>query len=91
MPQCPIMPFSSHVVVAGFASIGRNTFIGINSTISDFVNIGADNFIGAACVITKDTQAGEVYRQVPTPKSTVGSLRFCKVGSDEMDKAGSSL
>jgi sugar O-acyltransferase (sialic acid O-acetyltransferase NeuD family) len=52
---------SSHVVVSGHCIINSNSFIGVNSTLGHNVEIGSENIIGAGCIITKNTDAGEVY------------------------------
>lgn len=52
---------SSHVVVSGHCMIRSNTFIGVNATIGHQVEVGKENIIGAGSIITKSTNAGEVW------------------------------
>jgi sugar O-acyltransferase (sialic acid O-acetyltransferase NeuD family) len=52
---------SSHVVISGLCRIGRNSFLGVNSTIRDGVKLGGYNTLGAAALIVKDTPEGCVY------------------------------
>jgi len=72
---------ASQVVVSGHCRVGRNSFIGVNATIADGVTLAEDNWIGPNALITKDTEAGALYRTESTPKSAVGSLRFFRVSA----------
>lgn len=51
---------SSHVVIAGNCSIGQRCFLGINSTVKDFVKIEDDSFIGMGANVTQDLSEGSV-------------------------------
>ncbi len=43
------------------ASIGNNSFVGLNSVIKPGTKIGNQNIIGMGCNITRNTNDGEVY------------------------------
>jgi len=49
---------SSHVVISGHCNIGKRCFLGVNSTLKDFLTIGDDCFIGMSSNITKDLSNG---------------------------------
>ncbi len=51
---------SSHVVISGHVSIGQRSFLGVNSTIRDFVNIGPETFVAMGAAVTRDTDEGSV-------------------------------
>ena len=59
---------SSHVVISGLCCIGKNSFIGVNSTIKDGVKIGPYNTLGAAALVLKDTPSDSVYVGVRATK-----------------------
>lgn len=51
---------SSHVVISGHATIGAMCFLGVNSTIRDFVTIGAETFVAMGASVTRDVAPGSV-------------------------------
>jgi len=51
---------SSHVVISGHVEIGKRCFIGVNSTVRDFVKVGNDSFIGMGALVTRDLLDGSV-------------------------------
>ncbi len=53
---------TSHVVLAGWTTIGAYSFIGINATIKDKTKIAERCLIGAGALITKNTKAGCIYK-----------------------------
>lgn len=67
---------ASHVVVSGGVVVGPYCFLGVNSTIRDHVTIAQECVIGAGCLITKDTQAREVYIGEASKPSRVPSNRL---------------
>lgn len=69
---------SSHVVISGLSTIKQNCFIGVNSTIGHEITIEKDNFIGAGCLITKSTEAKNVFISKNTEKFRIDSERFMK-------------
>jgi len=52
---------TSHVVISGFCTIGRGSFLGVNSTFADKLNVGHDCVVGAGAVVVKDTEPRKVY------------------------------
>lgn len=74
---------SSHVVVSGYCHIGENCFLGVNSTIADKIHIAKDCLIGAATLITKNTQAGKIYKGNPAVAAEVSCLRYFKIAEPE--------
>lgn len=64
---------SSHVVVSGLCRIGRGSFLGVNSAISNQTAIARDNIIGMGAVITKDTEPEKLY--VGNPARALGKAR----------------
>jgi sugar O-acyltransferase (sialic acid O-acetyltransferase NeuD family) len=47
---------SSHVVISGGCTIGRNSFLGVNATLRDHVRIGPYTVLGAGALVVKDTE-----------------------------------
>lgn len=52
---------SSHVVISGFCRIGKNSFLGVNSSFNDEVNFGDDGVTGNGTVIVRNTEKGKIY------------------------------
>jgi sugar O-acyltransferase (sialic acid O-acetyltransferase NeuD family) len=52
---------TSHVVVAGHARVGRNSFLGINATLRDAIKIAPETLVGAGAVVMADTVEKGVY------------------------------
>lgn len=50
---------SSHVCISGHVKIGQRCFLGVNSTVADFVNIGDDCFVGMSAGVTKNLNDGD--------------------------------
>lgn len=51
---------SSHVVISGHVVIGERSFLGVNSTIKDFVSIGPETFVTMGALVVKNTEGGDV-------------------------------
>lgn len=51
---------SSQVVISGHVTVGRRTFIGVNSAIKDFCKIGSDCFISMGSNVTSNLNSGSV-------------------------------
>lgn len=68
---------SSHVVVSGFCTIGRNSFLGVNCTLREKLTVAPYTLIGAGAVVMKDTVERGVYL---APRSVMYKKR-----SDEID------
>lgn len=61
----PYCFFSDGVVVVGHANIGRNSFVGLNSTIKSNCRIGNYNIIGSGANVIHDTEDYCVARGNP--------------------------
>lgn len=70
---------SSHVVISGFCSVGRNSFLGVNASVANNVVIAKDNWIGPGCVISKNTEAGQLFRPQEPELAKLTTYRFFKV------------
>jgi sugar O-acyltransferase (sialic acid O-acetyltransferase NeuD family) len=71
---------SSNIVLSGEVTVGAGSFLGLNSTVSNFVRIGPRSYIGANTLIVKDTPADSVYVTQGTPQlANIDSLRFLQM------------
>jgi sugar O-acyltransferase (sialic acid O-acetyltransferase NeuD family) len=71
---------SSHVCIAGFATIGSRSFLGVNATVIDYVNVAEDCFVTAGAVINRETQSNGIYSGNPaTVNQRVSALKYFKV------------
>jgi len=71
---------SSHVVLSGEVTVGANSFLGVNSTISNYVKVGARSYIGANTLIAQNTPEDSVYVTKGTEKvEHIDSLRFLQL------------
>jgi len=64
---------ASQVVISGSCKIGKNTFVGVNATFHDSLVIAEECLIGAGAIITKNTNAKEVFAPAatkPFPKNS---------------------
>lgn len=52
----PYCFFSDEVTVGGHARIGRNSFLGLNTTIKSNLKLGTHNIVGCAANVLKDTE-----------------------------------
>ncbi|MES2628606.1 MAG: acetyltransferase [Bacteroidota bacterium] len=52
---------SSHVVISGFCTIGRNSFLGVNSSFNDEIKFGRYGVTGNGTIIVKNTEEGGIY------------------------------
>ena len=75
---------SSHVVISGYCEIGSYTFMGVNSTVRDYTKIAPDCVVGAAAVIAKDTEPGNVY--VGNPARQTGRSSYETFGLSEAER-----
>jgi sugar O-acyltransferase (sialic acid O-acetyltransferase NeuD family) len=70
---------ASQVVISGFCTIGRNTFMGVNATLGNNVTVGEDNWIGPGVLLTRNTAANALYKAEEPPPARVGARRFFKI------------
>ena len=57
--------FTSHVVMSGHCKIGRNSWLGVNSTLRDGLNIGESTLIAMGSLVTRDTEKDGFYMGTP--------------------------
>lgn len=65
--------FTSHVVMSGHCVIESYCFLGVNSTIRDYMTLAEGTLVGMAAAITKSTEAWGVYMGNPAEKKAVPS------------------
>jgi sugar O-acyltransferase (sialic acid O-acetyltransferase NeuD family) len=70
---------SSHVVISGFCKIGKNSFIGVNSTFNDSVSIGKDVIVGSGSLVVKSFPDGVLLTGSPAKISTKTSYEAFNV------------
>ena len=51
---------SSHVCISGHTDIGTHCFLGVNSTLRDFVKVGNHVFVAMGAMVTRDIAEGSV-------------------------------
>lgn len=61
--------FAPSVAMAGYVTVGKNCFFGVNSTIRNKVSISDYTLVGAGCYVSKDTEPYSV--QVPVRSVTL--------------------
>jgi acetyltransferase-like isoleucine patch superfamily enzyme len=71
---------SSHVVLSGEVTIGQNSFLGVNATVSNYVHVGQRCYVGANTLITQDTPCDSVYVTKGASRlEQLESLRFLEL------------
>ncbi len=63
----------------GGVEIGEQCFIGVNSTLRDYIKVGEKCVIGAGALLLSDAEAGGVYVGATTERSKVPSKRLRKL------------
>lgn len=66
--------FTSHIVMSGHCHIKERAWIGVNSTIRDFVTIGEECLIAMGSLITKSTEDYSFYLGTPAKKQLKKSI-----------------
>jgi sugar O-acyltransferase (sialic acid O-acetyltransferase NeuD family) len=69
---------ASHVVISGFCTIGRGSYMGVNSTVANNLAIAEDCVVGAGAVVVRDTEPRQVY--VGSPAKPTGKDSFAAFG-----------
>lgn len=59
---------TSHVVVSGMCTIGKYSYVGVNSSFKDNLNIAENTIIGMASCVTKNTDPYNIYIGSPAKK-----------------------
>lgn len=67
---------SSHVVVSGNVSIGRQCFLGVNSTLVDGISLGEKTYVAAGAVVTHDTMEKSLIHPATASKEILGGASF---------------
>ena len=62
--------FTSHVVMSGHCHIKERSWLGVNSTIRDYVTVGEESLIAMGSLVTKNTESGGFYMGVPAKKQS---------------------
>lgn len=75
---------SSHVVISGFCKIGRNSFLGVNTSLNDGIIFSKNSVTGNGTVVVKNTEPGLVYIGNPA-KAIKTSYEAFNVLENEMD------
>lgn len=70
---------ASHAVVSGCCRVGAGSFLGVNATLANNVTLGRDNWIGPGCVITQDTEAGQLFRPAEAALASATTWRFFRL------------
>lgn len=70
---------ASHVAISGFCTIGRNSFMGVNATLTNNVTIGEDNWIGPSVTIMRNTEPNLLFRNEQPEPAKVSARRFFKI------------
>lgn len=74
---------TSHDVVSGFCKIGKNSFLGVNTSLGDQVCLAEDTVLGAGAMTVKDlTEPGCVYVGSPAKKLPKTSYEQFNVESE---------
>jgi len=60
--------FTSHIVMSGHCLINEGAWIGVNTTIRDFITIGKNSIIGMGSLITKNIPDNETWYGSPAKK-----------------------
>lgn len=75
---------SSHVVISGFCRIGRNSFLGVNTSFNDEITFAKNGVTGNGCVVVKNTEPGLVYIGNPA-RAIKSSYKAFNISEHEMD------
>jgi sugar O-acyltransferase (sialic acid O-acetyltransferase NeuD family) len=70
---------SSHVVISGYCVVGENSFLGVNTTVSNNIRIARDTFTRPASVIMKHTEENRIYQGNPATAVKIPARTFFKV------------
>lgn len=72
---------ASGVVLAGRATIGRRTFLGVNAAVADDVAISADAYVAMGASVNKSfEQPGQILLGTPAVASKVSTYSYFGVG-----------
>jgi len=66
--------FTSHVVMSGHCHIKERAWLGVNSTLRDFITIGEGSLIAMGSLVTKNTNDGGFYIGSPAKLNVKPSI-----------------
>ncbi|MBS1159857.1 MAG: hypothetical protein H6R15_2276 [Proteobacteria bacterium] len=69
---------NSGVSIGGETRVGDGCFLGINATLSDNIRLGEHCYIGANTLVTRSTEANEVYISAAGERFPLNSEAFLK-------------
>lgn len=73
---------SSHVVISGYTRVGRNSFLGVNSTLGNNIVFPADSILAAGAVTSKSfLDSGAIY--VGNPAKKISKTAYEYFGIEE--------
>ena len=82
---CHSAYLSSHVCIAGFSSVGKRGFLGINSAVTDNIEVAEDCFLAAGSIINKNTLRNGVYVGNPALRNPkVSATKLFKVKNESI-------
>ena len=64
--------------ISGVVDVGKNCFFAVNATVGHGIKIAPDCFIGANALVTKSTQAGQVFVAESTKPFRLNSQQFLR-------------
>lgn len=70
---------TSHVVICGCSEIGKFSFLGVNSSIADFVKVADNNFIGMGVNINKNTKSDSFFANQPSRSTGISAKSYFEV------------
>jgi sugar O-acyltransferase (sialic acid O-acetyltransferase NeuD family) len=71
---------SSHVVISGYTKIGKNSFLGVNSTLGNNIEFPADSILAAGAVTSKSfSDIGSIYAGNPARKMSKTAYEYCGI------------
>lgn len=70
---------TSHCVICGQTVIGENSYLGVNSSVADFVTVAKDNFIAMGAVVNKKTKEDGLYIGNPAKRQVLTAKEYCGV------------
>jgi sugar O-acyltransferase (sialic acid O-acetyltransferase NeuD family) len=68
--------FTSHVVLSGHCHVKERAWVGVNSTIRDFITIGEGSLIAMGSLVTKSTDDDGFYIGSPAKKQNKSSIEI---------------
>jgi acetyltransferase-like isoleucine patch superfamily enzyme len=67
---------TSHVVLCGHSNIENYCFLGVNSSVAEYVKLGEGTFVGMNSSVIMDTDAWGFYKGNPSVKQKRPSFKL---------------